>query len=238
MAVTRFKRPVSRKKYRIRRYKRTRKTVRKRGMLASIPRGVKAYPQMRLVRHRYVDNIAMPAASAAGFPSLYWFRANSVFDPDYTGTGHQPLYHDEMAAVYNFYTVIAAFIRVVFDQNQSEQITHGVILSDDATLPNNPNTLLEQEGYKIPVRPNLLSRPVVSRASFNCQKEFKINYRQLMADPGHKNLTGTNPGTDVTRYFGIYRLPVNSGVTLAGDNVSVELIQVCQWREPNDAVGS
>jgi len=34
------------------------------------------------------------------------FRMNSIFDPDYTGTGHQPFFRDMWASQYDYYTVI------------------------------------------------------------------------------------------------------------------------------------
>lgn len=46
--------------------------------------------------------------------SLNQYRMNSIFDPDYTGVGHQPLGHDEFAYFYNRYRVLAAKIRVTF----------------------------------------------------------------------------------------------------------------------------
>lgn len=40
------------------------------------------------------------------------FRANSLYDPDYTGAGHQPLGFDQWSAVYGYYYVRRARIKV------------------------------------------------------------------------------------------------------------------------------
>ncbi len=40
------------------------------------------------------------------------FRGNSVFDPDYTYGGHQPVYFDQIALVYMYYRVKSCHIKV------------------------------------------------------------------------------------------------------------------------------
>lgn len=40
------------------------------------------------------------------------FRGNSVFDPDYTGVGHQPLGHDQWQGLYGKYRVRASKIEI------------------------------------------------------------------------------------------------------------------------------
>jgi len=77
----------------------------------SRPRGLYGYPQNVITKLRYCDYGAFAnTTSAAG----YNYRANSVFDPDQTATGHQPLYFDNFAAVYNRYRVLGSIIRVKF----------------------------------------------------------------------------------------------------------------------------
>ena len=42
------------------------------------------------------------------------FRLNSVFDPDFTGAGHQPRYYDQISPQYSSYRVYRCTFRVVF----------------------------------------------------------------------------------------------------------------------------
>lgn len=44
----------------------------------------------------------------------YVFRANSVYDPDYSGAGNQPMWFDEFAQLYHRYTVYASKIEATF----------------------------------------------------------------------------------------------------------------------------
>lgn len=49
----------------------------------------------------------------------YIFRANSLFDPDFTGTGYQPIGFDEWSAFYNRYRVKESRVRAVFSTSGS-----------------------------------------------------------------------------------------------------------------------
>lgn len=53
----------------------------------------------------------LPVSLTGGVPNDYQFRLNSLFDPDFTGTGHQPYGFDQLTAIYSRYRVYA----VTFD---------------------------------------------------------------------------------------------------------------------------
>jgi hypothetical protein len=46
----------------------------------------------------------------SGTAQTYRFRGNSVYDPDYTSTGHQPVGFDEFSAFFQYYRVVASKI--------------------------------------------------------------------------------------------------------------------------------
>lgn len=72
----------------------------------------------------------------AGAPGYYVFSCNGLFDPDVTGVGHQPMYFDQLMAVYNHYTVTSSKIKVSLAANANPAIlTFGILVDDDA----NPN---------------------------------------------------------------------------------------------------
>lgn len=50
----------------------------------------------------------------AGVPAFYQFAGNSLYDPDISGTGHQPLGFDQWSAFYNKYCVTGSKIRAVY----------------------------------------------------------------------------------------------------------------------------
>lgn len=73
----------------------------------------------QLVRLRYCQEVAInpPAAGIAA----HVFRANSLFDPDLTTTGHQPQGFDQWMLVYHLYTVVGSKITI---RNMNETSAH------------------------------------------------------------------------------------------------------------------
>lgn len=65
--------------------------------------------------------------SVAGNYVEYIFRGNSVFDPDFTGSGHQPLGYDQWSAFYNRYRVHGSSIRVDYQSQGSTEATGHVM---------------------------------------------------------------------------------------------------------------
>lgn len=69
-----------------------------------VAKGVKTpLPPRYLTRLKYCQQGTITAAS--GTINSQQFRLNSIYDPDYTGAGHQPLAHDTFMTMYNRYRV-------------------------------------------------------------------------------------------------------------------------------------
>lgn len=63
------------------------------------------------VKMKYTDGVLLTTTTGIGV-TTYAFRANSLFDPDQTGTGHQPYRFDQLAAIYQRYRVLKSKITV------------------------------------------------------------------------------------------------------------------------------
>lgn len=63
-------------------------------------------PDRVKVQLKYSDVLTITTGVAG--TGLHVFRGNSIYDPDVTSTGHQPLYHDNYAALYERYIVTSA----------------------------------------------------------------------------------------------------------------------------------
>ncbi len=58
-------------------------------------------------------SVVNSAVHSSGTAQIYRFRGNSVYDPDYTGTGHQPVGFDEFSAFFQYYRVVASKIILI-----------------------------------------------------------------------------------------------------------------------------
>lgn len=81
---------------------------------------------------RYSDQITLNPAAAATSP--YLFRANSIFDPDYSGVGHQPYGHDNLQNIYRSYVVDKAVVTMTPTQFGNTVCTYGARVSEGSPI--------------------------------------------------------------------------------------------------------
>jgi hypothetical protein len=63
---------------------------------------------LELIAHSPMDKSLDPAAVGAGVQ----YASNSIFDPNLTATGHQPLSHDQWSQFYQHYLVMGSKITI------------------------------------------------------------------------------------------------------------------------------
>lgn len=82
------------------------------------------FPSRKRVKLRYTD-ATITIDPGAGLTASNVFRANSVYDPDFTNTGHQPMGFDQWAVIYSRYTVLGAKITVKQVATTASNLTPG-----------------------------------------------------------------------------------------------------------------
>lgn len=98
---------------------------------------------------RYSDVITL--TSTSGSLAKYIFSLNSCYDPDVSGTGHQPLMWDQLTALYNRYVVKGAKIKCQFSPisnttsttQPSGPMVIGIMGDADNTTPTTGSTIME-----------------------------------------------------------------------------------------------
>lgn len=111
------------------------------------PENVIGLPQSKVVDFYYTDTVTLATASAAGAAISQVLRPSSLFDPDFTGVGHQPLGHSQWENYYSQYRVESAIIKATFYHSvtgETVPITVGIGMDLDQTLHSTSNSALKE----------------------------------------------------------------------------------------------
>lgn len=191
-------------------------------------------PVRKKLRLKYVQRITINPGASGG-AVLNNFRANSLFDPDRTGTGHQPIGFDEWAVFYNRYTVVSSKIKIIAFGSAATgplgNIIVGINLDDDNTSSAILTQLLEQSSVRYkPMGPALGGHGVTTvRHSFNAKKFFGTK-GSLTATSDYAALMDASPLEDAT--YNVFVASVDASDN--GDPVDflVEIVYTCYLSEP------
>jgi len=183
------------------------------------------FPDRLVTKLRYADYYNL--TSTAGALAKQVIRWNSTFDPDQTGTGHQPLYRDTYAAIYDHYAVISAkaIIRVVNPGTIS--MICGVLTDDDTSTSSTFQTLMEQShGHSVELTPLTGSKSDhVFTVSWNASQILGLD---PFASEEYKTAVGSNPTEESELLF--WSIPVDGSSTNTL-GVTIELQQEVLWTE-------
>lgn len=176
-----------------------------------IPRFFAGFPQTKKITLRYCDAVALNPGGGLTGATYYIFRGNSCNDPDYSGTGHQPLYYDTWCSsvgIYASYLVLGSRIKASFINYQvntaygleaagttvgstvtpSYGYTCGILMDDQVNdISITSNTLRElgqspRNRWKF-VPPNLMGKPTVLYQKYNPKALYGIkDTRDATAD--------------------------------------------------------
>lgn len=185
--------------------------------------------------HRYVENsIQLSSALTMG---TYAFSCNGMFKPNLTGSGHQPYYFDQMAALYNHYTVIGAKITVKITPQTATvtvPIIGGVFLNDDATVtPLAIDTLCENSKVRWKTSMNVQDgSSLMFGLKWSAKKTFGGS---ILANDELKGTASANPSEQST--FTVFLQALNQSTSLVA-YVGVKIEYIAIWHELKDINGS
>jgi len=184
------------------------------------------FPHQLLTKLRYYDTYAITVTTGSlGKQVMRW---NSTFDPDFTSTGHQPLYRDTFAGIYDHYAVVSATANIkIISTSATAALVVGCVTDDDSSSAGSVTVLAEQNTGEHMLLPPLSGS--LSSVTFNPTWDCK---RVLSIDPytseEYKTAVGSNPAEE--SYLHIWGT-VTDGVSSATITVSVEMVQTVLWTE-------
>lgn len=227
------KKPMAKKK----RVYRKRRQYKKKSYPMFTPQAHLPLGQSQMVRHRYLENLQL--STALGTPVAYTFQINGMYDPNISGSGHQPLGYDQMSAIFQAYTVVGARVSFTcWNRDSDEFLGFGIYFSEHgnplATL--GIQGLLEQGASKWVILPPAAQSqgPRTLTAKISTKKFFKVN--NIMDDEESRGTTTSNPSRPLFMHVFVWQ--PDGGSTSAGGSFYMTLDQVAVWNRPNSMAQS
>jgi len=193
------------------------------------------FPASITKKLRYSTTFAGSSMTGA-ITSTYVFRANDLFDPDFTSTGHQPMGFDQLMSWYNHFTVRSARMTVVCKNANSNAPTVCLRVDGDST----PLTVID----RIVELGACVTEDLEAKGSYGANKKLTlsldiaklqgVNPNTITADA---NLRGSVSASPIEVSYYHITMWDTAGSTGAME-VDVILEQVATFYEPRDLTES
>lgn len=190
----------------------------------NVPRGIFGFPEEYKTHLRYVDVFTLTSSSNAIARQV--MRLNSLQDPDSTGVGHQPMYHDQFSSVYKRYTVLGSKMTATFTPlpnlttttQPSGPFIVGVVGDDDASQTSAVATAMENNSCKSGFLNNAAGGPN--------QRTFTLTYSpdRDLGLAGDDDTVGAQIGSNPSKVWYGIAWAAESGLSTASSvNVKIEI---------------
>ena len=192
-------------------YKRPRTTRKRKNYLGGIPTrinvGRQAFPKQLQNTLRCNETIQYTLTTGL---ATYIFSCNGLFDPNVTGAGHQPLYFDQLSAIYDHYTVIRSRIKVTFGTAATLIVPqlYSLYIDDDTSVVANAVIGSERPGAVSKFLNPLTDSPATLYLSWDGKSTFGSD---MMSDKDMQGTSSTNPSEQ--SYFVIQQYD-SAGITV------------------------
>ena len=199
----------------------------------------KGFPKKVTMTHKYKTTIS---GNATGVLDYFHFRANGMFDPEVALGGHQPMYFDQMSALYDHWTVIGSKIKVTITRtgvnaNDGIPLYFCMFLNDDTTVANsNIVNVAEANGARI-----VMAAPSPSQnfhpTAIHLYQKFSAKKTYGNATLNNDNIQGsavTDPA-EQTNFTLAYQHP---GGGEGSFEALVEIDYIAVWTEVKDILAS
>lgn len=188
------------------------------------------FPKTKSVVMKYVDVVNVN--TVVGALGKQKFVANGIFDPNFTGGGHQPYTHDQWNLFYNHYRVTKSRIKVTTVGNGVLPMIIGIYLSDDTVALSGIEELLESGRGPYQILPSDAS------STRTLYADFDNSFFGPDVDPGATTgaMNSTNPTENAI--FNVYAKTLNSTAESPTTTFLIEIDYHVTLMEPKDLTGS
>lgn len=194
-------------------------------------------PNKKVVKLRYVDHFSQSGIATAT-PFLKEYRANSMYDPDFSGVGHQPYGFDQLMTGYKRATVIKSYIRLESLDNivASKQVWQVVFYTQQGTVANafaagGPNGFAEIPNISKTLVPSTGTNPVQRIRSCSISMDFNKVYGKRVLGDDQYSCTKT-ADAPIVSFYGVVGYTPDSVEDTGERHFKVTLIYTAILTEP------
>lgn len=190
------------------------------------------FPRELRMKHVYVTIGTL--LSTAGSQPTAIYSCNGMYDPDISGAGHQPMYFDQLTAIYNHYTVLSSKITIRARARASGVAAGlGVYINDDATVtPTDFTGRAEHTDSVYKTVGTSGSEETVIVKRWSAAKNFGPN---PLSDPNLQGTAAANP-TEIQN-FTMFLTPLDGATSCTIDYLVTIEYDAC-WQELKDIAPS
>lgn len=142
---------------------------------------------------RYVEDRVELNPGAGGTSAETIYRLNSLYDPNLSGVGHQPLGFDQIMPLYDHFTVIGARARVNFTNTSSGgSVNAALILTDDATALSTLAPSIENGNCRWTTLGDVSTASATKTMSINCNTSQFLGHK-VMQDSKYSGSISQDP---------------------------------------------
>lgn len=168
------------------------------------------FGQSTTSNYRYVQKFNIFSGLQCGVQS---FRLNSMFDPDKTGTGHQPLFRDTMSGIYARYRINSVNWKLTCININQVQTLIGVTLTQDQgynPAANDFETNIEKRNTAWKFQ-SINTNGVVIKSNTKNHRVAGIAKQSYIDERDYSAPVGTNPPLEL--FLQVYSQSVDLGET-------------------------
>jgi len=211
-----------------------------RGMQASLTKILEpwlpVFPPSVTKRLRYSQSLTLSSGALGAIGTAQVFRANDLFDPDFTGTGHQPMGFDQLMTWYNHFCVLSAKLKCTFKNISSAIPTVCIRYDGDNSTITSIDRVVELGGCVLETLEvkGVYGTNKTIELDLDIAKLQGVSRMAITSDPNLQGNAAASP-TEVT-YFHV--MCWDTGGTAVNLVVDCVLEQTAVFLEPRDLTSS
>lgn len=184
----------------------------------------------------YCDNynISLTSPGGPGMQSYAWWT--SMFDPDYSGIGHQPLWYDQVSPLWSKYRVYGIkYVIEAMNTNTNQMAT--CVVQHSSEIPEVAavgfNTIRERKNSRTYTLTSAAGRPIRIRGYMATYKPHGMTKSDFIGDEGFEAGIGATPAK--MSYLNTYWITQNSTCII---NLQVRLVFYVELFQRKNVAGS